>query len=255
MDLFAPPSLSGMIGIVTGGGQGIGRAITRALAGLGMTVAVLGRDQGRLDAELAGLAQEREAAGETGGKMVGIQADVTDKAAVTSALQEVMARFGRLDLLVNNAGLTPWDDVPVASTDPAEFQAIMDTNVWGLFLVTRLAMPYLTQHGGGQIINILSGGAHVSGGGDGAYCASKYAALALTEAMAAEQMGTGVRVHAVSPGPVDTRIWDPAHCAKPPSAADRAKMLKPEDVARAVVFCLAQPAGVYIPEVQIRPWS
>lgn len=235
----------GRVAVVTGGATGIGLAVSEALTGLGMIVVALGRDQARLEAGLAGLAAARP------GQVEAIQASVCDEDRIESAFAEVIRRHGRLDVVVSNAGVSARRRVPLVETTTEEWRLMVETNLTGTYFVARAAVPRLEAHGG-YLITILSLAAHRVRPGSGIYAASKYGARALTEALIEELRGGSVRVSAISPGPVDSGVWDLQ--VPPPAAEVRAFMLRPADVAGAVTWLLAQPENVHVPEIRIAPW-
>jgi NAD(P)-dependent dehydrogenase (short-subunit alcohol dehydrogenase family) len=229
--------------VVTGGGRGIGAAIAAALARAGATLSVLGRDRARLDAQVAALGGADRAQA--------IEVDVTDEASVRAAFAGVRERFGRIDVLVNNAGQA--GSAPLAKTDLALWQRMLAVNLTGTFLCTREALPEMTRRGSGRIVNVAStagllGYAYVS-----AYCAAKHGVIGLTRATAMETAKTGVTVNAVCPGYTETDIVQEAVAnivAKTGKSAEEARaalvarnpqgrMVQPEEVANAVLWlCL-----------------
>jgi NAD(P)-dependent dehydrogenase (short-subunit alcohol dehydrogenase family) len=235
--------LSGKHAVVTGGGRGIGAAIAAALARAGATLSVLGRDRARLDAQVAALGGADRAQA--------IEGDVTDEASVRAAFAGVRGRFGRIDVLVNNAGQA--GSAPLAKTDLALWQRMLAVNLTGTFLCTREALPEMTRRGSGRIVNVAStagllGYAYVS-----AYCAAKHGVIGLTRATAMETAKTGVTVNAVCPGYTETDIVQEAVAnivAKTGKSAEEARaalvarnpqgrMVQPEEVANAVLWlCL-----------------
>jgi NAD(P)-dependent dehydrogenase (short-subunit alcohol dehydrogenase family) len=234
------------VALVTGS-QGIGLAVAGMLAELGYRVVVLGRSG---EAAAARLEPLRAAHGSD--RIVACQGSIADEAAVGEAVAEVARRFGRLDVLVNNAGVSMRAAVSVAETDTATWREIIDTNLTGTFFVTRAALPLLMAAPAGVIVNVLSLAAYIAKPGSGVYAASKFGLRALTESLAAELRGSSVRVSSVSPGKTDTGVWDKALVTPPPEV--RALMLRPEDVAEAVRFIVTRPPGVHVPNVTVEPW-
>ena len=189
-------SLDGKVALVTGGGTGIGAAIAEALAGAGACVAVTGRRP-------APLTQTVERIAGQGGTALAACADVTDLAAMTGAVEKAVDRFGRLDIVVANAGIMPGHR-PVLDYPPGEWHRVLDTDLTGVWNTAKAAVPALTRSGGGSVIVIGSGMARVSGGGSGAYAVAKAGASALTRVLAAELRESGVAVNELVPGPVRT---------------------------------------------------
>jgi NAD(P)-dependent dehydrogenase (short-subunit alcohol dehydrogenase family) len=235
--------------VVTGGGRGIGAAVAAALAAEGATVSVLGRDAARLAAQVESLGGEARAQS--------VAVDVTDEASVKSAFAAVRARFGRVDVLVNNAGQA--GSAPLAKTDLALWQRMLAVNLTGVFLCTREALPEMTARGAGRIVNVastagLAGYAYVA-----AYCAAKHGVVGLTRAAALECAQTGVTVNAVCPGYTETDIVGAAvanivaKTGKSEAEARAAlvarnpqgRMVQPEEVASAVLWlCLPASSSV-----------
>jgi 3-hydroxybutyrate dehydrogenase len=181
--------------VVTGGGRGIGRAIALAFAEPGATVAVLARTRAELQ-ETARAIRGR------GGEAVVLAADIGDERAVADAFEQLRTACPTIDVVVNNAGAGGGQ--PVDETDTASWRRILDTNVWGTFLVTRYALPLLVD--GGRIVNMSSVLGRFGVPGYTAYCASKHAVIGFTRALAHEVAKRGVTVNAICPGWVDTEM-------------------------------------------------
>ena len=181
--------------LVTGGGRGIGRAIALAFAEPGHVVAIAARTRTELQ-ETADAIRRR------GAHAIQIVADVTDERAVANRFEELRAISPRLDVLVNNAGIGGGQ--PIDKTDTESWRRILDTNVWGTFLVTRQAVPLLGD--GGRVINVSSVLGRFGVPGYTAYCASKHAVIGFTRALALELVERGVTVNAICPGWVDTEM-------------------------------------------------
>lgn len=229
--------LHGATALVTGGSQGIGRAIALRLADLGARVAICGRQQRTLDETLAALRKN----GATAEAMV---ADITQPSAVDKLISAVETALGPLSILVNNAGVATF--APFQEQTDADWDTMLDTNLKSVFLVSRAAAKGMIARGSGDIINISSlAGLHAFAGG-AIYCASKWGLQGLSACMAEDLRGFGIRVSTICPGSVAT-----AFSGK--SAEQKPNALKPEDVAHAVATIVTQAPGSFISQLQIRP--
>ena len=181
--------------LVTGGGRGIGRAIALAFAEPDATVAIASRT-------LVELQETAAAIRARGAEAIEVPLDITDEAAVAAGFVDLRRRCDRLDVLVNNAGLG--GGLPIHLTDTAGWRRIVDTNVWGTFLVTRQAVPFIRE--GGRVINVSSVLGRFGVPGYTAYCASKHAVIGFTRALALELAERGITANAICPGWVDTQM-------------------------------------------------
>jgi 3-oxoacyl-[acyl-carrier protein] reductase len=198
MALSLPSGLAGRTVIVTGGSRGIGRAVVELLAEDGADVTFYYRDN-------AAAAQEVVAAAAAAGHTVTAeQLDIRDSAACAAAIEKLADRRDRIDLLVNNAGVIR--DNPLAGFSDADVQDVLDTNVTGVFNMTRAVAPYMISQRGGKVINISSISGEKGGRGQTNYAASKGAINALTRALAVELAPRRITVNAVAPGVIDTEM-------------------------------------------------
>ena len=188
-------ALSGRVGLVTGGGGGIGRAIAQRLAHEGMAVAVLDRDG---DAA-------QTAAAEIGG--LAITADVTQPEEVGRAVDTVLARFSRVDLLVNNAGVA-WMG-PALDTPLEALRSMLTVNVEGVFIVSRAVLPHMIERRAGSVVNLASWAGKTGNAYFAGYSASKFAVIGLTQALAREMAPHGIRINAICPGSSSIRRCAP----------------------------------------------
>ena len=230
------------VAIVTGGSLGIGLAVVQAFAAKGFRVAALARDLGRLEQAIAGI-----------DGAVGIAADVSDEADVVRAIGETVERFGRLDILVNSAGVSMSGKDRLVDTSSEEWHRIVDINLTGTYLMCREALPYLKTSPAAYILNVQSTGAYRANAGVSLYAASKFGVRALTEALIEEYRDSNVRISSVSPGPVATNIW--SHKREPPAPELRARMMPAADVADIFVWLIDRPPYLHIPDITVTPWT
>jgi NADP-dependent 3-hydroxy acid dehydrogenase YdfG len=229
---------------VTGAGSGIGLAAARALAGAGMRVMVSGR---RIE-PLHALAEE------LGDAIWALPLDVADSAAVARAADQIVQRCGRIDVLVNSAGLNArernWHNVSTADWD-----RVIRVDLDGAFYCAKAVLPKMVEQGDGLVVNISSWAGKYTGVLTGpAYAAAKHAMNAMTESLNMEAGIHGVRACAICPGEVATPILDSR--PQPPSAAERARMLQSEDCAEIVLFVARLPSHVCINELTVSPtWN
>jgi NAD(P)-dependent dehydrogenase (short-subunit alcohol dehydrogenase family) len=232
-------SLRGKVAFVTGGTRGIGLAIARALVAEGVQVAVTGRDEAHLSAARPRL----EAAGP--GSVETLRADVRQHAEVERALSATVARFGGLDIVVNNAGIGIFANV--ADMTPVEWSEVIDTNLTGVFNVCHAAIPHLRQRGGGFIVNISSLAGKNAFSTAAAYCASKAGLNAFSEALMQEVRYDDIRVSCVMPGSVATGF----------SGGDEHRgedwKIAPEEVADVVLGLLHHHPRSLPSRVELRP--
>jgi 3-oxoacyl-[acyl-carrier protein] reductase len=226
------------IALVTGAGRGIGRAIAGALAAEGAQVVLAART--RKEVEAAGAEISRE-----GGRTLALPADVSSAEDVRALFAAVEGRLGRLDILINNAGIGLFGKV--ADFRVADLDRVLATNVRGTFLCSQAALRLMIPRRSGTIINIASVVGFKGYPNQAAYTASKHAVLGLTKSLAVETQEHGIRVSAVLPGGVDTGLIGDAR-----PDLDRSELLRPEDIARTVLFLLSLPERAAIDEIYIR---
>jgi 3-oxoacyl-[acyl-carrier protein] reductase len=229
----------GPVVLVTGAGRGIGRAAALRLAGDGFRLGLLARTEGDLR-RVAGEAAAR------GGEAICLPGSVTDEATLGSGVRELEAKWGGVDALVNCAGAGSF--APVEATSPEEWRRILEVNLTGTYLACRAVLPGMLARERGQIVNLVSVAGKTAFANGSAYCASKWGVLGFTRALAAEVRRRGIRVTALCPGAVDTPFWTGID-----HGLDVSLMLRPEHVADAIAFVLAQPATVCTDEMDIMP--
>ena len=233
-------SLDGRSAVVTGASRGIGAAVARALAGAGATVALAARTGEALSA----LARE------LGTGHLAVPCDLTRPDDIDALAARVTAWAGGAPhILVNAAGIFP--RASAHEQDPDEFARTVALNLTAPFRVVRAFLPAMRQQGRGDVITIGSVADRYAFAGNSAYSASKYGARAVHEVLRTETRGTGVRATLIAPGPVDTAIWDPHESALGDTLPRRTDMLRPEDVARAVLFAVAQPPHTAVEELRL----
>jgi 3-oxoacyl-[acyl-carrier protein] reductase len=229
------PGLDRTVALVTGGSKGIGLAIARSLVAAGASVVITGRHRGDLE----------RAQAELGSRAFAVVADARNPAEVSAAVREPVDRFGGLDVLVNNAGVALLKNA--AEMSIADWQAVIDTNLSGVFYYCHAVIPHLRQRGGGWIINISSLAGKNPFAGGAAYCASKAGLNAFSEALMQEVRYDNIRVSCVMPGSVATGFGGR-------SSADGADWkIQPEDVAQVVIDLLEMPARSLPSRVELRP--
>ncbi len=232
-------SLKGKVAVVTGASKGIGKAIAGALADAGAKVVLAARTPKTVEQAASNIR-------ETGADAIAVPTDVTDVDAVQNLIQRTLDTYQNLDILINNAGSGKFGTV--ADFDPSDWDNVINSNLKGVYLCAKYALPHLLAQGGGQIINVLSIAAKVAFPASSAYCAAKAGALAFTKVLAAEVRDKNIRVTAVLPGSVETPFWDDI-----PQHPDFEKMLKPEHVANAVLSVCQQPTGMVTEEIVVMP--
>lgn len=236
--------LDGTVALVTGASSGIGREVATVLSRAGAAVAIGGRRIDRLEALASSL----------DGKILPLSLDVADEASVHAAVQATVAEFGRLDFVINNAGVMYTGGINGGNTD--EWSRMVRTNLLGSMLVARATLPHLLE-ARGTLIQVSSTAGRLPSAGGGPYSATKAGVNAFAEALRQEVTAQGVRVVPVEPGLVETElvdhISDPAMRAMAAQLQDSMTTLQPADIAAAVLFAVTQPHHVSINELLIRP--
>lgn len=227
--------LSNKVAVVTGAGQGIGKAIAEKLAAEGAMVVVTDIDEATAKETAAGL----------GNGSVGIRADVTDRDSVNAMVDQVVAELGRVDVLVNNAG---WDKAePFVESEPETWDRVIGINLYGVLNTSRKVLPLMIEQGHGTVVNLGSDAGRVGSSGEAVYSAAKGGVIAFTKATAREVARNGVTVNCVCPGPTDTALFASMGGEKLRDALARAIPLRrlgqPEDIAGVVAFLASDEAA------------
>ena len=223
------------IALVTGASRGIGLAVAIALRARGMHVVRLARSLKDARAE----------------RRTDIQCDVTKPADVERALDQVDKELAVPDVLVNNAGI--FFIKPLGETTLEDFTGTLAANLTAPFLFARRIIPRMVERGSGHLVTIGSISDYIGFSGSTAYAASKFGLRGMHEVIRQETAKSGVRTTLISPGPVDTDIWNPVDPDSKPGFTKRKDMMKSEDVAAAVVYAVTQPEHLAVTEIRLLP--
>ena len=228
------------LAVVTGGTQGIGKALTLDLAGRGAAVAFCARNHRDVERLVAELRAE-------GSKALGVPCDVRDEAQVAAFSERVLKEMGVPTILINNAGTGRF--APVAEMSLAAWDEVMDTNLRGMFLATRAFLPAMLAKSRGAVVNIssLAGRNGIANGA--AYSASKHGVIGFSKSLMLEVRAHGIRVMTICPGSVNTPFFD----AETPFDPNRGRILDPDDVSKVVLDALELPERALVSELDIRP--
>jgi NADP-dependent 3-hydroxy acid dehydrogenase YdfG len=234
--------------IITGASSGIGLEIARILAAEGARLALAGRSMERLEHAAANLAA-------SGAPMIVVPTDVTRAADCQALVKATVDTFGRVDVLINNAGYAP----PASLLDTSEeiWDSTLDVCLKGVFLMTRAAVAVMLEKGHGTVLYISSAAGKYGFENRSAYCAAKWGVHGFTEALRVELAGRNIRFHLICPGAVGTSWWETVNNPQPDEI--KARMIRPQEVADAVRWVLTQPERLQIDEVVIKtyhnPWE
>jgi NADP-dependent 3-hydroxy acid dehydrogenase YdfG len=233
--------------LIAGAGGGIGQAIARTLAEAGVRVGLMGRDRAKLEASRAAL-------GATAASAVVAPCDVTNRAQVGSAVENVLAALGSIDILVYSAGINVRQR-SLRSLEPADWDQMIATNLTGAYNLIHFVLPSMRDRGNGLVIQIASvSGRRASSLSGAAYSASKFGQSALGICLGREERGRGIRSSVIYPGEVNTPFLD-IRSTRPGGgdSARREEILQPADIAAAVRFLAELPPRAHVPELIIKP--
>jgi len=249
---MAERDLNGAVALVTGASSGIGEATARMLAGRGAAVAMAARRTDRLEAlgeQIAG----------SGGTALPVELDVSDRARAEAAIARTVEELGRLDVLVNNAGvmlLGPMLEAPVE-----EWRQMVEVNLLGLMYMTKAAVPHLLEAAAGDrgvadVVNVSSVAGRIARRGSGVYNATKFGVGAFSESLRQEVTGRHLRVSLVEPGAVATELQGhnrPEVKEELDKRFEEMEILQAEDIAEAIEFVVTRPGHVAVNEILVRP--
>jgi NADP-dependent 3-hydroxy acid dehydrogenase YdfG len=241
-------NIEGKVVVITGASSGIGESTARYLAKLGATVVLGARRKDRLDA----IVKDIQAGG---GKALAVLVDATKRAEVEALAQKAIATYGKIDVLVNNAGVMPIAPLSLLKVD--EWDRMIDLNIKGVLYGIAAVLPQMQKQKSGHIINIASVfGIKVFAPGGTVYCATKAAIRTLTEGLRVEVHGDGIRTTIISPGAIDSELKESSSdeaSAKAVGELYKKLAIPAESIARAIGYAIDQPAGVDTNEIVIRP--
>jgi NADP-dependent 3-hydroxy acid dehydrogenase YdfG len=228
--------LKNSVAIITGASKGIGRAVALALSKEGVTVVLAARSS-----ELLSMIQKEIS--DAGGNAISIPTDVTSENSVQNLIIETQKRFGKIDILINNAGVGIFSNV--IDLKMQDYEKMMDVNLKGVFLCSRAVLPLMMKLQQGEIINIASLAGKNSFAGGSVYSATKWGLIGFSRSLMLEVRDYNIRVVTISPGSVNTGFAD--------KKRNEPQIIQPVDVAATVLFALTMPSRVNVSEIDIRP--
>ena len=241
-------NIEGKVVVITGASSGLGESTARHLGKLGATVVLGARRKDRLDAIVKSIQAD-------GGNALAVTVDATNRAQVEALVQKAIDTYGKVDVLVNNAGIMPIAPLSLLKVD--EWERMIDLNIKGVLYGIAAALPHMQKQKSGHIINTASVfGIKVFAPGGTVYCATKAAVRTLTEGLRMEVHGDGIRTTVISPGAVESELKEStsdAASAKAVSDLYKAWGIPAESIARAIAYAIEQPADVDINEIIVRP--
>lgn len=231
--------LAGQKILITGASSGIGKATATALVKLGASVALVSRNPDRAIAEI----NAQRAASAT---IKAYPLDLADVSSVAAKIENIVTDFGGIDVLVNNAGMAYIGEI--IDTPLADWQKVIDLNLTSVFQCIQAVLPMMRRQQKGAIVNVASIAAKQAFPQWGAYCASKFGLLGMTQALAEEERSHGIKVMSICPGSVNTPLWDTVA-----ANFDREAMLKEDNIADAIVYLLSLPANAVVTDLVLMP--
>ena len=242
-------NIEGKVVVITGASSGLGEATARHLSKLGATVVLSARRLDRIEA----LARELAAQDGRAGKAIAVQTDVTKSGQVKKLVESAVAAYGRIDVMINNAGLMPHSPLERLKID--DWDRMIDVNIKGVLYGIAAALPYMQAQKSGHIINVSSVAGHKVRPGSAVYAATKHAVRALSEGLRQEVKPYNIRTTVISPGAVATEL--PNSITEADVAASVKKIyevaIPADSFARAVVYAMSQPDDIDINEILFRP--
>lgn len=239
-------NIQGKIVVITGASSGLGEATARHLSQLGAAVVLGARRFDRIQSLAAELVKH-------GGQAIAVKTDVTDSQQVKSLVDTAIEQHGRIDVMINNAGLMPHS--PLDRLKISDWDRMIDVNIKGVLYGIAAALPQMQKQNGGHIINVSSVAGHKVRPGSAVYAATKHAVLAISEGLRQEVKPYHIRTTVISPGAIATEL--PDSITEPDIAESVRKLYKiaipPESFARAVAYAISQPNDVDINEILLRP--
>jgi NADP-dependent 3-hydroxy acid dehydrogenase YdfG len=234
---------TGRVAVITGASSGIGEATARALTAGGYRVALLARRRDRIQA----------LAGELGDGAVAIEADVTDRDSILSASERVQAELGRVDVLINNAGVMLLG--PFSAELSGDYRRMIETNLLGAITMTEVFLDQLVADGGGDLVNLSSVAGRTARPGNAVYAATKWGLNGWSESLR-QQLQPDVRVIVIEPGAVATELTDHITHSETKAAAEQMyeqTSIAAQDIAEIIAFAVSRPRGVSLNEILVRP--
>jgi NADP-dependent 3-hydroxy acid dehydrogenase YdfG len=241
-------NIEGKVVVITGASSGLGESTARHLAKLGATVVLGARRKDRLDAIVKNIQAD-------GAQALAVSVDVTDRAQVEALVQKAVNRYGKIDVLVNNAGIMPIAPLSLLKVD--EWDRTIDLNIKGVLYGIAAALPHMKRQKSGHIVNVASVfGIKVFAPGGTVYCATKSAVRTLTEGLRMEVHGDKIRTTIIDPGAIESELKESTSDKESSKAVKQlyeAWAIPAESIARAVAYAIEQPADVDINEIVVRP--